>query len=224
MIFLLDESKKKYCQLTYPIHFLGFLLLTSFFPLISCFPVVAQSQSALGAVGKVVSAFTSLGSFRTDLSIHRISEEKNREYSIQSVLSYDKGKLSLNLADGRVLATNGIYVIAYSPVRNVAAKQIVDPAVGGIGWLLNGFVYTFSSPSSVVGQAFNSTSKVKEVRLEWEKQYSLSKLSVLLRKNASWLHLRLSNTRKVTSFSTTLFSYRPPTGSRTVENALNRKN
>ena len=197
---------------------LGAILLVFILP--SSFGWRAQDPST--EVREVVAKLSSLRRFRANINIKR---DGNTDKDISGVLSYEEGKTHLKLQDGRVVATNGIYMIAYNPTNNVAAKQLVDPAVGGAGWLLEGYDYELSSATEALGTASGPKARFQKVRIQWGEAHLLRRLSTLPRgeDNENWTHLYLFNIRELTSFSPSLFSYRPPTGSRTVENALNRK-
>ena len=197
--------------------FVIFFLIFSL-PFLSPFQWGAQDPSA--EVRKVIAKLRSLRRFRANITIKRDSApDKN----IIGLLSYEEGKSHFKLEDGRVVATNGIYMIAYNPVNGVGAKQLVDPASGGAGWLLEGFDYELLSPTEAEGEAEGARARFQRVRLRWDENHLLQSVSILRQGSENWTHLYLSNVRELTSFSPSLFSYRPPTGSRTVENALNRK-
>ena len=195
--------------------FVSFLLSLPFF-----FPFGWKAQDPSAEVRKIVAKLRSLDRFRVNITIERKSDAGKK---LSGTLSYENGKSHLILQDGRVVATNGIYMIAYNPVNGVAAKQLVDPPAGGAGWLLEGFDYELISPREAVGGARAPKARFQKVRLQWDEKYVLRSLSTLPRGSEEWSHLYLSDFRELTSFSPSLFSYRPPTGSRTVENALNRK-
>ena len=206
--------KKTYLSLA----FLAVLFLV-FIPIFSI-PVEALGPNA--AVKKVQRKWASLVSFKANVILEK-KNTLNEKRSIQGVLSYQNSKINLSLLDGRVIASNGIYMIAFNPQSGVAAKQLTEDSSGGLEWLSKDFSYTLTSAQSVVGKAINENNSIQEVIVKWDTQYLLQSLSILYRKNQNWLQISLSNVREVTSFSPSLFSYRPPTGSRTVEHALNRK-
>ncbi len=168
------------------------------------------SQSAPREVQAVVQKMASLGSFRANVSIGGAS----------GVLSYSRGKFHLKLGDGRVIASNGRTVVVYNPASRVAGKQPVGGG-GGLGWLLSGFDYRVAG-NQATGRAINGSARVSEVKIAWSSEYVLTKLSMKRQDSDSWFTITLRNVRPVTGFPAALFSYKPPAGSRTVENPLNR--
>ncbi len=187
------------------------------------FIIKAQSENnsdAFAQVKKVVAKLDSLSSFRVNL---RINGDGVGASSIGGVLSYDKGKSHFKLDDSRVVATNGIYMITFNPSHGVAAKQLVDAPTGGVGWLLSGYNYELISAREAMGTAQTEAMTIQKVRVLWSEDYFLQSLHLQAKTKETWSSFYLSNLRLVTSFSPSLFSFRPPTGSRTVENVLNKR-
>lgn len=174
------------------------------------------SAEAPAAIRSVVSKMSSLGSFRATVTIG------SGGGGARGVLSYSGGKVHLKLGDGRVIASNGRTVIVYNPASRVAGKQPVGGG-GGIGWLLSGFEYRVAG-NSATGRATSPGSRIAEVKVSWNDKFILRKLSMRNRDSDSWFSISLSNVRAVAGFPAALFSYKPPAGSRTVENPLNEIN
>ena len=159
---------------------------------------------------------SSLGSFRATVTIG------SGGGGTRGVLSYSGGKFHFKLSDGRVIASNGRTVIVYNPASRVAGKQPVGGG-GGLGWLLDGFEYRVAG-NQATGRAINASSRIAEVKVVWSDDYTLRKVSIRNRDEDSWFSISLSNVRPVAGFPAGLFSYKPPAGSRTVENPLNEIN
>ncbi len=201
--------------------FLRKLVLFTFFVfiLLLSFSVICP-QEASGAqleVMKVVRKLSSLQSFRANITFTRPSGAEEA-----GSLSYEKGKLYLRLRDGRVLAANNLNIVAYNPGFDVAARQPIDKLSGGLGWLLDGIAYEASN-GGARGVPTRVGSRIQEIFVSWNSEYQLRRLSILNKGTDKWLHITLSELREAVGFPPTLFSFRAPTGSRTVENALNRK-
>ncbi|MEQ9364334.1 MAG: hypothetical protein RIF32_08835 [Leptospirales bacterium] len=175
-----------------------------------------SAQQAPAEIRSVVSKMSSLGSFRATVTLGSGSG------GTRGVLSYSGGKVHLKLSDGRVIASNGRTVIVYNPASRVAGKQPVGGG-GGIGWLLTGFEYRVAG-NQATGRAIDPGSRLSEVKVVWGDGYVLRKLSMRNRESDSWFVISLSNVRSVAGFPAALFSYKPPAGSRTVENPLNEIN
>ncbi|MCR9141350.1 MAG: hypothetical protein NXI24_03800 [bacterium] len=175
-----------------------------------------SAQQAPAEIRSVVSKMSSLGSFRATVTIGSGSG------GTSGTLSYSGGKVHLKLSDGRVIASNGRVVIVYNPASRVAGKQPVGGG-GGIGWLLNGFEYRVAG-NRATGRAIDGNSRISEVKVQWGDGYVLRKLSMKNRDSDSWFVISLRNVRSVAGFPAALFSYKPPAGSRTVENPLNEIN
>ncbi len=176
------------------------------------------AQEAPAPVRRLVYKLKNLKSFRAQLSL------SSKEQVLSGTLSYQEGSLHLRLDDGRVIAANAIYTIVYNPQTGVAGKQLVEEKLtGGLEWLLKGFSYELLSSSKAIARALHPRSYIQGLSLEWDEQYLLKKLVLLRSNQKQWFALSLFDVRELTAFSPSLFSYRPPTGSRTVENVLNRK-
>ena len=139
------------------------------------------------------------------------------------VLSFQHGKTHFKLGDGRVMAGNGRYLTVYSPATGVAGKQTMGLGGGGLGWVLSGFDYRVAG-NQAVGKATNPDAKVQEVRIRWGAGNMLRQLSVKHKGSDSWFTIAISNVRTVGGFPASLFSYKPPAGSRTVENPMDQRN
>ncbi len=181
-------------------------------------PILAETIPA--HITKVVQKMKTLKSFRANVVF------SHEDSNISGILYYGDNKAHLKLHDGRVIATNGIYMIAFNPVSGVAGKQEVkETSSGGLGWLLSGFSYETSiEDRNAIGQNTRPQASIQSFNLTWDENYILRKLSILRKNQTSWTHFYLSDVQILTSVSPALFSYRPPTRSRTVENALNHKN
>ncbi len=189
-----------------PLSLLLFILST---------PLIARSPQQ--AVRNFVTKFQSLKVFQAYITISSGSQ------NISGTLSYQNTRFHLKLDDGRVLAGNGLYAIGYNPNQRVAGKQKLGPPRGGLSWLLgNRFHYELHS-SEAVGKAKDPNDSIQDVRLRWGANDMFQSISTKRKNSTNWQTIRLSNIQKRTSFAPSLFSYRPPSGSRTVENPLRRR-
>ena len=176
-----------------------------------------ESQEVPSEIRAVVAKMNSLTSFRATVQIG----QGNGLASGQ--LSYQGGKVHLQMSDGRVVAGNGRSMVVYSPASRTAGKQPMAGGGGGLGWILSGYEWRVGS-GNASGQAINSNATNQEVRIVWGRDYILRRLSVKRKDSDSWFTIALSNVRPVGGFPAGLFSYSPPAGSRTVENPLNERN
>lgn len=166
-------------------------------------------------VSKVVDRLRTIGGFKANVVL---GPENGGE---RGVLSYSGGKFHLQFSDGRVLASNGRELIMYNPVNRVAGKQDLTRGSGGAGWLLYGYSTKVTGNSAEL-KAEDPGRYYQEVRLSWDETYMLKKLSMRPKDSDRWISISLSNVRAVESFPASLFSWKPPAGSRTVENPLNQ--
>lgn len=139
------------------------------------------------------------------------------------VLSFQHGKSHFKLSDGRVMAGNGRFLTVYNPATGTAGKQTMSLGGGGLGWVLSGFEYRVAG-NQAHGKATNPDAKVQEVRIQWGAGSVLRQLSVKHKGSDAWFTIALSNVRTVGGFPASLFSYKPPAGSRTVENPMDQRN
>ena len=168
-------------------------------------------------MGKVVARMSALGGFRADVSI------TGSAGFVRGALSYQGGKMHLALSDGRVIAANGRFLIVYSPSTGVAGKQDMAPGSGGLGWLLTGFD-TKVRGSAAELTATDPSRGVQKVLLRWTADHTLQQISIKRGGSDTFLTIQLSNVRPVKSFAANVFSWKPPAGSRTVENPRNQRN
>ncbi len=178
-------------------------------------------QEVSPEVASVLQKLNSMRSFKATVSI-----EQPAGGTARGELSYQHGKIHIKLNDGRVIASNGRQLIVFSPDTGVGGKQDLDPEatiVGGPGWLTHGFTTQVVGNSAHL-KAINENAFIEEVKLSWVKEFQLTTLSIKNKNADGWLKISLSNIRNVESFPPGLFSYKPPPGTRTVENPLNQSN
>ena len=169
-------------------------------------------------IQQVVSKWNSLGSFKANISI-----SSGNSQGLNGTLSYQKGRIHLALSGGRVIASTGRELVVFDPASGVAGKQELNPKGGGLGWILQGYRVNASGNSAhLVAEKENM--QYKEVRLNWGEDFTLKQISVKSKNATDWLVIKISNVRIVESFPSNLFSYKPPAGSRTVDNPLNQRN
>lgn len=173
-----------------------------------CVPVFANDP-----VSMVVAKMNSLRSFRANISIN----------NTRGTLSFSHGKSHISMSDGRVISSTGRELVVYDPSTGVAGKQPMSPGGGGLGWLLE-FKVKRQSGNSAVLVSENPASKYNEVHITWGEGYMLKQLKISSKANPDYLTIVLSDVRVVDGFPASLFSFRPPAGSRTVENFLNERN
>lgn len=141
--------------------------------------------------------------------------------SFSGTLSYSAGKMNFRLGDGRIVASNGRKIFAFDPSSRTMGRQDGGGGGGGLGWILsynariegNRAVLTPNSP----GQAY------EEVRLNWDDGYFLRSIS-MKGKGGDVITIKFNSVTKVSSLPVGVFSFKPPPGSRTVDNPLNQRN
>ena len=185
--------------------------------ILALFPFSAAHSQA-SVVNQVVSKWNSLASFKANISI-----SSGNSQGLSGTLSYQKGKMHISLSGGRVIASTGRELVVFDPSTGVAGKQELIPSGGGLGWLLAPGYSVTSSGNTAHLVAQNPFLQYTEVRMNWGDDYILRQLS-MKSKDRDWLVIKISNIRMVESFPSNLFSYKPPAGSRTVENPLNQRN
>ncbi len=167
------------------------------------------------AVRTVVSRMQSLNSFRATLTI------SSPQGNLRGVLSFQNGKLNLQLGDGRVIASNGRQLFVFS--GTVLGRQDMVPGGGGLGWILSGFKIRVTGRTAYLTPE-NPASRFHDVRLTWDENFYLKQLSIRRGEETEPMTIALADIRKVENFPASLFSYKSPPGSRTVENPLNQSN
>jgi len=208
------NSGVHYLKRAIPVLGLGAVLSLAFF----LAPFEPQAQESEPAVRRVVAKMRSLSSFQAKVTINT-----SEGGGLSGTLHYQNGKTHFKLRDGRVIASDGHFLTVYSPSSSVAGKQEMYSSGGGLGWLLSGF------ESKVIGhsarlKALKPDRSVQEVRLIWHPDFTLSKISFRRKKSEGWTTIIFNSITPIKNISPTMFSWRPPAGSRTVENPLNQKN
>lgn len=162
---------------------------------------------------KVVSVMNS-STFRASVNIRSGGSNFN------GTLSYSGGKMNFRLGDGRVIASNGRKIAVYDPTTRTMGRQ--DAAGGGgLSWILS---YTARIDGNRAVLTPNSPShSYEEVRLSWDEGYFLRSIS-MKGKGGDVISIKINSVSRVASFPVSIFSYKPPPGSRTVENPLNQRN
>lgn len=174
-------------------------------------------HTAPAEVRKVVSRMAGLRVFRATVRFG------SGGAMTSGILSFQHGKTHFKMSDGRVIAGNGRNLVIFSPSSGTAGKQSMVTGGGGLGWILSGFEYTIAG-NRAIGKATNPDANVQEVQIVWGNGYMLRKLGVKNKGSTKWFTIALSNVRQVGGFPSSLFSFRPPSGSRTVENPLDQRN
>ena len=162
---------------------------------------------------KVVGVMNS-STFRANINV------RSGGSSYSGSLSYSGGKMNFRLSDGRVIASSGRKIFVFDPSSRTMGRQDASGG-GGLGWILsynaridgNRAVLT---PNSA-GQAY------EEVRISWDDSFFLRSLS-MKSKSGDVVTIKINNVTKVASLPVSLFSYKAPPGSRTVDNPLNQRN
>lgn len=141
--------------------------------------------------------------------------------SFSGTLSYSGGKMNFRTGDGRVVASNGRKIFAFDPSSRTMGRQDAGAGGGGLGWILsynariegNRAILT---PTSA-GQAY------EEVRLTWDEGYFLKSIS-MKGKAGDVITIKFNSVSRMASLPVGVFSFKPPPGSRTVDNPLNQRN
>lgn len=169
-------------------------------------------------VDAVVAKWNSIGGFKANITVSR----NNQKYG--GVLSYQSGKMHFEFSDGRIVASTGRTLTAYSPVSRVAARQDLIPSGGGgLGWILTGYSREVSGKTAKL-KAESPATHIQEIRLAWGDDLILNKISFRSKGSEDFTTIMISNLRRVAGFPSNLFSYKAPAGSRTVENPLHQRN
>ena len=178
-----------------------------------------HAQNATQIVRKVYNHLSKTQRFRVKVNILRPNSS-----TVTGLLSYDHGKMNFHMSNGNVIASNNFKMIAYNAAKRVAGSHSVDTEKkkGGIAWLLSDYNYVINGKQSAIGFAKKSSLALREVQIKWDKNYILTDLELKKADQQPYLRIKLSEYRTLSSFSPMLFSFRPPTGSRTVENVFNR--
>ncbi len=193
--------------------FLNFLksLSIPFFSAILYFSAItgiradAALDSLRGKIGGLYSSFTA-----------NFSVAGSSGQALSGKIYYQApNKVHIKMSNGGIIASNGQYIVIYNPASGMAAKQDAGGTSGGILGLLRGYEgtvqgnrYIFRKPDTqeqiVVSVANNMLSSVQIRRETGTVTYSFSGVNV------------------GAGISGSLFSYKPPTSVRVIENPLNR--
>lgn len=162
---------------------------------------------------KVVGVMNS-STFRASVNI------KSGGSSFNGTLSYSGGKMNFRLGDGRVIASNGRKIFAFDPSTRTMGRQDAGGG-GGLGWILS---YTARIDGDRAVLTPNSPAhNYEEVRLSWDEGYFLRSIS-MKGKGGDVITIKINSVSRVASFPVSIFSYKAPPGSRTVDNPLNQRN
>lgn len=182
-------------------YFFILLIYSLFFKSIKLFP------QDLGTILNKLENST----FKANLNI----ETKNN--SISGKIYYQKGNLHFKLNDGRIIASNFRNIIIYDPETHVAGKQDKIPG-GGISWILK-FPYKIEGNKAIIEP--ENQKPYKKIIISWNSDNFPQLIQFISDDNT--IIYRFSNITYLNNISSSLFSYKPPAGSRSVENPLNIK-
>ena len=125
-------------------------------------------------------------------------------------------KLHVKMSGGGVIATNGRQLVIYNPGSVVAAKQDVGGASGGLFSTLRSYTgsirgnsYVFTKPGAYYEEIVVTVrgKMIASVRMRHEDQVQT---------------FSFSNVKVGRGIKASLFSFRPPTSVRIIENPMNR--
>jgi len=142
-------------------------------------------------------------------------ETKNR--TITGKIYYQHGNIHFKLNDGRIIASNSKNIIVYDPDTRVAGKQ--DKTMGGgLNWIL-GYPYKIEGNRAKIEPP--NQKPYQKIFIRWDSNY----FPVLIQfiNDEDTITYKFSNITFLNNISSSLFSYKPPAGSRSVENPLNQK-
>ncbi|MFN3604410.1 MAG: LolA family protein [Leptonema sp. (in: bacteria)] len=149
--------------------------------------------------------------FKANFSIERSLQQQ------KGVLYYQKGQIHIRLSDGTILASNYKNILTYDPDSKVAGKQEKIPG-GGFQWIL-------AYPRKIEGNKAviePNDKNYQKIIIHWNTD--LFPISITFIKDPeNKISIKFSNIIYLNNISSQFFSYKPPPGSRTVENPLNLK-
>lgn len=130
---------------------------------------------------------------------------------------YQNGNIHIKLNDGRIIASNYKNILVYDPTTKVLGKQDKTSG-GGLSWVLK-FPYHIEGNKAIIeppdGKPYS------KITIIWNND--LFPTQILFQKEKSSFSFKFSNIAYVNNLPSNYFSYKPPAGSRTVENPLNLK-
>ncbi|MCS6984555.1 MAG: outer-membrane lipoprotein carrier protein LolA [Leptospiraceae bacterium] len=123
-------------------------------------------------------------------------------------------KLHIRTSDGRIVATNGVYLWLYNPSTGVCAKQEVSGSSGGLLSLLNQYEIQERGSSYVL---HNAQAYFEEIIITLNNQVLTS---LKMRHREHILHFTFSQVELGSGIKASLFNYKPPAHVQVIENPL----
>jgi hypothetical protein len=158
----------------------------------------------------VINKFSS-STFRANLTI-----EQNGS-SIIGKIYYQQGNVHFQLNDGRIVASNTRYIIVYDPETKVLGKQ--EKSSGGdLSWVLK-YPYKIVGNKAIIEP--ENENPYKKIIISWNSDNFPILIQFLSDEKS--ITYRFSGITYLNNLPSSLFSYKPPAGSRSVENPLNEK-
>jgi len=153
----------------------------------------------------------SASTFKANLTI-----EQNGS-SITGKIYYQKGNVHFQLNDGRIVATNTRYIIVYDPETKVLGKQ--EKSSGGdLSWILK-YPYKIVGNKAIIEP--ENEKPYKKIIISWNADNFPTLIQFLSDEKS--ISYRFNGITMLNNLPSSLFSYKPPAGSRSVENPLNEK-
>ena len=153
----------------------------------------------------------SASTFKANLTI-----EQNGS-SITGKIYYQKGNVHFQLNDGRIVASNQRYIIVYDPETKVLGKQ--EKSSGGdLSWILK-YPYKIVGNKAIIEP--ENEKPYKKIIISWNADNFPTLIQFLSDEKS--ISYRFNGITMLNNLPSSLFSYKPPAGSRSVENPLNEK-
>ncbi|MCS7206164.1 MAG: hypothetical protein NZ853_10750 [Leptospiraceae bacterium] len=177
------------------------------FFLILFFPVYVKAD----VLEELVHQFQS-STFKAHLAI-----ELNQQ-TIKGEIYYQKGNIHFRLNDGRVIAGNVKSILVFDPSTKVAGRQDREEG-GGLSWILK-YPYNIQGNKAIIEPP--SKKPYEKIIITWN--HNLFPTNIQFINKDKTLTYRFSQIVLLNNISSSMFSYKPPAGSRTVDNPLNLRN
>ncbi len=144
----------------------------------------------------------------------------NLEWDNQTItgkIYYQNTNIHIKLNDGRIIASNLKNIIVYDPQTKVSGKQDKISG-GGLEWVLK-YPYELEGNKAIILP--DNENPYKKIIIIWNQDFFPTTIQFISEKIT--ITYRFSNIVFLNNISSNYFSYKPPAGSRSVENPLNIK-
>lgn len=142
---------------------------------------------------------------------------QNEDISFNGKIYYQQGNIHLKLNDGRVIASNYKSIMVYDPSTKVLGKQ-EKTSGGGLSWILS-YPYSIEGNKAIIEPP--NQNPYSKIIVIWN--VDLFPIQIIFESETSNTSFKFFNIVYVNNLPSNYFFYKPPAGSRTVENPLNLK-